>query len=122
MPSAVNDDANHEGLPNGTHKPVRHLSSANDLSQNDYIPSHPLGVKPLGNQYFFGGPNAKASIGTWTSLPDEIVMLVLEQFDKLEVLKLGHTCKFFFAFCHSEELWKALFLQYDPPAPHFPCQ
>lgn len=78
---------------------------------NDSIPSHPLGVKPLGNQYLSDGPNAKASIGVWACLPDEVLMTVLEYFDKSCLFSLGSTCKFLYAFCHSEELWKALFLQ-----------
>jgi hypothetical protein len=107
MPSAVTD--------NGTRHHDSLCDRTNDMSestiQSDSIPPHPLGLKPLGNQYIFTGRNAKRSIGAWRLLPDEVISLVLEQFDANALLKLGHTCKFFYAFCHSDELWKPLFLQ-----------
>ncbi|GAO13816.1 hypothetical protein UVI_02004620 [Ustilaginoidea virens] len=78
--------------------------------QGGSIPTHPLGVKPLGNRYLSKGPNAKTNSGIWGLLPDEMLMLVLEQLDAGSLLSLGSTCKFLFAFCHSDELWKALFL------------
>ncbi|KAG5661637.1 hypothetical protein KAF25_005759 [Fusarium avenaceum] len=110
MPSAVTD--------NGTRHHNSLCDRTNDISestiQSDSIPPHPLGLKPLGNQYLFTGRNAKRSIGAWRLLPDEIISLVLEQFDANTLLKLGHTCKFFYAFCHSDELWKPLFLQSPP--------
>jgi hypothetical protein len=70
-----------------------------------------LGVKPSGNRYLSDGPNAKANSGTWGFLPDEMLMLILEQLDATSLLSLGSSCKFLFAFCHADELWKALFLQ-----------
>jgi len=99
-------------ISNGTHN-----ESKDDLSvalDADSIPTHPLGVKPLGNQYLTDGPNSRANIGGWRLLPDEVITLILENFDQKCLLNLGHTCKFFYAFCHSEELWKSLFLQYVP--------
>ncbi|TFB06054.1 F-box protein [Trichoderma ghanense] len=78
---------------------------------NDSIPTHPLGLKPLGNQYLADGPNARRNIGTWATLPEEMLALVLEGFDKSSLLSLGSTCKYMYAFCHSEELWKALYLR-----------
>lgn len=77
----------------------------------DSIPSHPLRVKPLGNRYLSHGPNARASVGAWSALPDEVLLLVLELFESSELRRLGSTCKFLYAFCHLEELWKAVFLQ-----------
>lgn len=70
----------------------------------DAIPWHPLGVKPLGNRYLCTGSDARASVGTWAVLPDEMLMAVLEHFGKLELVSLGLTCRFFYAFCHPEEL------------------
>jgi hypothetical protein len=78
---------------------------------SDFIPTHPLGLKPLGNQYFYEGPNARRNIGTWAALPEEMLALVLEGFDKSSLLSLGSTCKYMYASCHSEELWKALYLR-----------
>lgn len=94
--------------------PQASYDKTNESSLNlhsDSIPTHPLGVKPLGNQYLSDGPKARRSIGDWRILPDEILMILLESCDKLSLLNLGHTCKFFYAFCHSDELWKALFLE-----------
>ncbi len=76
------------------------------------IPRHPLGVKPLGNQFLSrGGLNARASLGTFYGLPDELLMTFLEYLDGRALRRVGYTCKFLFAFCASEELWKALFLE-----------
>ena len=109
MPSAITHDGT---CLNGTHVPAESKSLTNeDVSHSDSIPSHPLGVKPLGNLYLFEGHNARRSIGTWEALPDEMLTVIAEHLDSSSLLKLGHTCKFFYAFCHSEELWKALFLQ-----------
>lgn len=81
------------------------------VEESESIPTHPLGVKPLGNQYFSEGVNARNSVGSWKSLPDEMIMIIFEHLDAVTLFSLGHTCKFFYAFCHSEELWKALFLR-----------
>ncbi|RMJ11200.1 hypothetical protein BHE90_017127 [Fusarium euwallaceae] len=107
MPSAVTENG-HSALCDRTN------DSSESQSHSDSIPLHPLGLKPLGNQYLFTGRNARRSVGAWGFLPDEVIMLVLEHFDASALLKLGHTCKFFYAFCHSDELWKPLFLQSPP--------
>jgi hypothetical protein len=97
---------------NGTHEATEPVPSVpNDAGQLDSIPSHPLGVKPKGNLYLFEGVNARHNTGIWASFPEEMLMVILEYVDKSSLFQLGHTCKYFYAFCHSEELWKALFLQ-----------
>ena len=79
------------------------------------IPTHPLGVKPLGNQYLSsgggGGAIARRSIGSFEALPDEVLMLLLESFDGVVLRQLGSACRFLYACCHADELWKALFLR-----------
>lgn len=104
MPPATTAHPPHGGVhnQNGVHK-----SHSTDLGS---IPSHPLGVKPLGNRFLRAGSCARGSTGSWTTLPDELLMMVLEHLGKLDLLALGSTCRFFYAFCRSEELWKALFL------------
>lgn len=78
---------------------------------SDFIPVHPMGVKPLGNRYFASGPTARQSLGLLARLPDEMILQILEYFD-IETLKdVGFTCRFLYAFCHLDELWKALFLE-----------
>ena len=75
------------------------------------IPTHPLGVKPLGNQYLFDGPSARQSIGTLQILPDEMLAQLLEYLEPQQLRVLGYTCRFLYAHSFSEELWKALFLE-----------
>ncbi|KAJ6446276.1 Noc1p protein [Purpureocillium lavendulum] len=80
-------------------------------SDSESIPLHQLGVKPLGNRYLSNGPNARTRIGLWAMLPDELLTVVLDVLDKSDLIRFGSTCKFLYAFCHADELWKALFLQ-----------
>ncbi|KAG6196088.1 hypothetical protein E4U10_001287 [Claviceps purpurea] len=113
MPSAVLASAQEQanGTINERHEAAEFTSPEDDsVPQGDSIPTHALGVKPLGNCFLSECPNAKINSGTWGALPDEMVMLVLEQMDVRSLLSLGSTCKFLYAFCHSDELWKALFL------------
>ncbi|KAI5862172.1 Clavaminate synthase-like protein [Durotheca rogersii] len=85
----------------------------------DSIPVHPMGVKPLGNQYLASVPAARRSLGPLGLLPDETILQVLEYFDALSLKNIGRTCRFLYAFCQLDELWKALFLKTSsqpPPA------
>lgn len=75
------------------------------------IPPHPLGVKPSGNSYT-ATSNDKDVIGSWRALPDEMIAIILEHLDSPALRNLGATCRFLFAFCRSEDLWKALFIEY----------
>ena len=74
------------------------------------IPTHPLGVKPSGNQYT-AESNARERAGYFQILPDEILAIFLEYLDSNQLLLLGDTCKFLYAFCHTEDLWKVLFVE-----------
>lgn len=74
------------------------------------IPQHPLGVKPLGNQYT-ASVDARRFTGPFQILPDEILAILLEAFDSRLLLMLGSTCKFLHAFCRFEDLWKTLFIE-----------
>ncbi len=75
------------------------------------IPPHPLGIKPLGNLYLCSAASARASLGSVQALPDEILVQCLEFLDVPSLLRLECTCKFLFAFCRSDDLWRALFLE-----------
>ena len=77
------------------------------------IPHHPLGIKPLGNQYT-ATSNGKDAIGPFKLLPDEVLAILLEYFDSSQLCLLGSTCKFLYAFCRSDDLWKTLFIKYVP--------
>lgn len=74
------------------------------------IPLHPSGVRPSGNQYT-AQSNAKQRVGSFQILPDEILAIFLEYLESQELLLLGSACKFLYAFCRSEDLWKALFIE-----------
>lgn len=75
------------------------------------IPCHPLGIKPLGNQYFSTTVSARKHIGALQLLPDETLMLLLEHLDPRSLRRLGYTSRFLHAFCTSDELWKPLLLE-----------
>lgn len=73
--------------------------------------AHPLAVKPLGNA-FEATENIRSRCGSFTRLPDELIVQVLEFLDSRDLLVLGATCRAFFAFCRLDELWKSLYLEY----------
>lgn len=74
------------------------------------IPLHPLGVKPSGNQYT-APSNARHAVGFFQILPDEVLATCLEYLDVPQLRVLGSSCKFLYAFCRSEDLWKTLFIE-----------
>lgn len=74
------------------------------------LPPHPLGVKPLGNKYLDQGTDAKEATGLFQTLPDELLMLMVETLDMDSLRALGSTCRFLYAACIYDELWKALAL------------
>ncbi|KAI0889941.1 Clavaminate synthase-like protein [Annulohypoxylon maeteangense] len=82
---------------------------------SDSIPVHPMGVKPLGNQYLASGPNARRSIGSMNQLPDEMILQILEYLDTTSLKNIGFSCRFLYAFCQLDDLWKALFLETSFP-------
>jgi hypothetical protein len=83
-----------------------------DLEESsETILSHPLGLKPAGNQYT-ANVNSRHHIGPNFSLwPEEFLAIFLEHLSASDLLALGTCCKFFFAFCRSDDLWKTLFIQ-----------
>ena len=75
------------------------------------IPPHPLGIKPLGSRYFWDGQDARKCLGLLQVLPDEVIMQMLEFLDPKTLRLLGYTCRFLFACCMSDDLWKTVFLE-----------
>ena len=71
------------------------------------VPLHPLRVRPSGNAYTTV-ENLKSNIGTLATLPDELLLQILEYLQAPALLRLGATCKALHAFSRAEELWKAL--------------
>ena len=74
------------------------------------IPPHSLGIKPLGNKYT-ATSDAKDSIGYFQIFPDEVLAILLEYLEVPQLLVLGATCKFLYAFCRSDDIWKTLFIE-----------
>lgn len=91
-----------------SHAGVMAALDFDDIVQS--IPSHPFGVKPSGNKYT-AKENLRESIGMFQILPDEVLAIVLEYLDSRLLRHLGSTCKVLYAFCHSDDLWKALFIE-----------
>ena len=80
------------------------------LAAANAIPAHPLGVRPLGNQYLATGSIARASMGLLRLFTDEMLMLFLEYPDAASLRALGSACKFLYAVCRYDDLWKSLYL------------
>ncbi|TVY41162.1 F-box protein [Lachnellula subtilissima] len=74
------------------------------------IPHHPLDIKPLGNKYT-ATSDAKDSTGYFQIFPDEVLAIFLEYLEVPQLLVLGATCKFLYAFCRSDDIWKTLFIE-----------
>ena len=73
------------------------------------VPSHPLGIKPLGNAYT-ATENIKSRCGVFARLPDELLNHLLETLDASALVRLGSTCKALYAFTGADELWRSLFI------------
>ncbi|KAI1824516.1 hypothetical protein F4861DRAFT_505971 [Xylaria intraflava] len=87
------------------------MLDGDELRGVDSIPIHPMGLKPLGNQYFANGPNAKRFTGVVGHLPDEMILHLLEYLDATSLRNLTSTCRFLYAFGQLDDLWKTLFLE-----------
>lgn len=87
------------------------LVNHDDLDATSAIPSHPFGIKPLGNKYFSGGDDARKYLGTFQVLPDEMLMQLIEYLDARTLRLLGYTCRFLFACSMSDDVWKTIFLE-----------
>ncbi|CAK7266947.1 hypothetical protein SEPCBS57363_002351 [Sporothrix epigloea] len=104
--------------------PQHDSDSESNVVEADFdapLPPHPLGVKPLGNKYLDQGTDAKETTGLFQALPDELLMLMVETLDMGSLRALGSTCRFFYAACIYDELWKTLALGitgWKPPAWH----
>ena len=75
------------------------------------VPIHPLGIRPAGNTYT-STENSKIAAGSFSCLPDELLVSVLEFLDANALLDLGATCRALYAFSRLEDLWKSLFILY----------
>ena len=78
------------------------------------VPLHPLRIKPAGNAYT-ATENIKMAAGIFVTLPDELLIQVLELLDAASLQRLGCACKALYAFSRLEELWKTLCIMYAFP-------
>lgn len=90
---------------------VAENGAVDESSLGSSIPPHPLGIKPLGNKYISTVGDARNCIGSLRGLPDEMLMQLLEYLDPRTLRLLGYTCKFLFACCMSDDIWKTTFLE-----------
>ncbi|KAH9908928.1 Clavaminate synthase-like protein [Xylariomycetidae sp. FL2044] len=105
------DDISHGGVGGTSTRQTSDSDTQQSGTVSSSIPVHPLGVKPLGNQYLVTGPTARWNLGLLRLLPDEMILHLLEYFDSQSLQTMGATCRFLHAFCQLDELWKALFLE-----------
>lgn len=73
------------------------------------VPHHPLDIRPSGNAYT-ADKNIKADAGSFSCIPDELIVQLLEHLNGTSLMELGRTCKALYAFSRLEDLWKGLFL------------
>ena len=93
-----------------THRknPLRTCRETDSLT----VPSHPLRIKPRGNAYT-ATDDIKLAAGSFTALPDEVLIQLLEFLDATSLKRLGFACKALYAFSRHEELWKTLCIEYE---------
>ncbi|CAK7225373.1 hypothetical protein SCUCBS95973_005841 [Sporothrix curviconia] len=115
-PTVSLDDPQTMPFEDNGQAPQQGSDSESELGEGDIdapLPSHPLGIKPLGNKYLDQGADAKEATGSFQALPDELLMLLVETLDIDTLRALGSTCRFFYAACTYDELWKALSLEIE---------
>lgn len=86
--------------------------SAEEHESLTIVPSHPLRIKPAGNAYT-ATENIKLAAGSFTALPDELLIQVLESLDADSLNRLGCACKSLYAFSRLEDLWKKFCIEYE---------
>ena len=87
----------------------RHLPEGGTPSTDGHrnaVPAHPLNIKPCGNAYA-AKYNIKLATGAFASLPDELLITILELLDPDSIVSVGNTCKALHAFSRFEDLWKS---------------
>lgn len=94
----------------GVLRVLESLGPEEQPAESHSVPHHPLGIKPSGNQYT-ASLNSKCSVGLFQLFPDEVLAIFLEYLDSSSLRLLGSTCKFLYAFCISDDLWKSLFIE-----------
>lgn len=110
--TTVTENAVHAGQ-DGPRKRAKLHHASPEREEEAAVVSHPLNVKPSGNA-MTSHTNAKHRAGRFALLTDELVMLLLESLEATDLLRMGHTCKYLYAFASFDELWRALFIRSHP--------
>lgn len=92
---------------------IRQPNEDQDIN-HDLVRRHPLGVRPAGN-VFAATVNAKAFAGLFAMLPEELLSQLFDFLHASDLLHLGGTCRALHAHTRNDELWRALFIEYDCP-------
>lgn len=76
------------------------------------LPPHWNRIKPSGQAYL-ATENIKEAAGPFSTLPDELIIRIIEYLDILSILRIGSTCKALWAFSRLDEpLWRSIFMKY----------
>lgn len=88
-----------------------HAEKANTDVRDDGlgIRPHPLGVRPSGNA-LTAKKDLRAQMGLFGRIPDQLVLTLLEWLDEDTLLRLGSTCKAFYAYTTYDQLWRDLWI------------
>ncbi|KAI9140090.1 hypothetical protein BKA69DRAFT_1029868 [Paraphysoderma sedebokerense] len=92
-------------------------SSSNPQIPVASVPSHPLGIKPLGNFYFDSDspdfkPTRTDGLGRFSALSDEFLLgFIVEYLNYKDLCKLSCVSKAWVAFGKYEEIWKGWVLE-----------
>ena len=74
-----------------------------------------MGVVPLGQLLLLDSPaNLRDGMGQLSTLPDELLLLVLGCCDATALARCGGACRGLRVFCAGEELWRARLLEELP--------
>ncbi len=120
LPIALEDDHRHHhdilDVDDRPAKRVRFDSDSlltKDVGTKDgasLVRKHPLRVRPSGNA-LTSPVNLKSACGLFASVPDELLVLLLEALGARDLLRFGASCRALHAFTRNEELWRALFIE-----------
>ncbi|KIY99244.1 F-box protein [Monoraphidium neglectum] len=75
-------------------------------------PPHPYGIKPNGQAFLEACGDARGpGLGHMGALPDEVLLQLLYLLPASDLQRLGMASRALYAYCHFDELWKALLLE-----------
>lgn len=92
-----------------SHKRQKRAAGPRTVSTVATAPRHPLNVRPLGNLLLgsAAGLSKAAQMGTFSMLPEELLMDLLGYVDSHRaLLALAHTSRVLYAYLYDEDLWK----------------